>query len=86
MIDVVAALQKRGFEDVAANVLEMGRQRVAGDYLQPSAIFDRDFRVLSAINDANDYAGPGTGYRVEGERWAGDPGHSPGQGTLRLHR
>ncbi len=70
MVDVAAALQKRGFEDVAANVLEMGRQRLAADYLQPSAIFDRDFHVLSAINDVNDYAGPGTGYRVEGERWA----------------
>ena len=47
----------------------MGRQRVAGDYLQPSAIFDHDFRVLSGINDPNDYAGPGTGYRVGGARW-----------------
>ncbi len=70
MIDVAAALQKHGFEDVAANVLEMGRQRLAADYLQPSAIFDENFHVLSAINDVNDYAGPGTGYRVEGERWA----------------
>jgi propanediol dehydratase large subunit len=70
MIDVAAALQKHGFEDVAANVLEMGRQRLAADYLQPSAIFDGDFHVLSAINDVNDYTGPGTGYRVEGERWA----------------
>jgi hypothetical protein len=25
--------------------------------------------VLSAITDPNDYRGPGTGYRVEGERW-----------------
>jgi len=25
--------------------------------------------VLSAVNDVNDYAGPGTGYRLEGERW-----------------
>jgi hypothetical protein len=25
--------------------------------------------VLSAVNDPNDYAGPGTGYRVSGERW-----------------
>ncbi len=47
----------------------MGRQRVAGDYLQPSAIFDADFHVLSGINDANDYGGPGTGYRLEGARW-----------------
>ena len=58
------ALEKRGFNDVAGNILEMGRQRVAGDYLQPAAIFDRDFHVLSAINDVNDYTGPGTGYRV----------------------
>ena len=48
----------------------MGRQRIAGDYLQPAAIFDKDFHVLSGINDVNDYTGPGTGYRLEGERWA----------------
>jgi propanediol dehydratase large subunit len=47
----------------------MGRQRVAGDYLQPSGIFDRNFRVRSALNDVNDYAGPGTGYRLTGEDW-----------------
>ena len=27
------------------------------------------FEVLSAVNDPNDYTGPGTGYRLEGERW-----------------
>jgi propanediol dehydratase large subunit len=70
ILTVVAALQRRGFTDTAANLLAMGRQRVAGDYLQPAAIFDRAFRVQSAINDANDYAGPGTGYRVEGARRA----------------
>lgn len=69
IVTVVAALQRRGFGDVAANVLEMGRQRVAGDYLQPAAIFDRDFRVQSGINTPNDYHGPGTGYRPEGKRW-----------------
>jgi propanediol dehydratase large subunit len=69
VLDVVAALSRHGFTQAAANVLEMGRQRVAGDYLQPAAIFDHDFRVRSAINDRNDYAGPGTGYRLEGERW-----------------
>jgi len=69
MITVVQALQKRGFTKTATNILEMGRQRVAGDYLQPSAIFDRDFHVQSALNDVNDYAGPGTGYRVENGRW-----------------
>ena len=48
----------------------MQRQRVVGDYLQPSAIFDEHFQVHSALTDPNDYQGPGTGYRVEGERWA----------------
>ena len=69
MLTVVQALQRGGFAKTASNILEMGRQRVAGDYLQPAAIFDRDFHVQSAINDVNDYTGPGTGYRVEKERW-----------------
>ena len=69
-IDVVRALDKAGFHDVAANILEMQRQRVIGDYLQPGAIFGQGFRVLSALTDPNDYRGPGTGYRPEGERWA----------------
>jgi len=69
ILAAVRALKARGFTQVAANILEMGRQRVAGDYLQPSAIFDHNFRVLSGINDPNDYAGPGTGYRVSGARW-----------------
>jgi propanediol dehydratase large subunit len=68
-IDVVRALEHRGFAEIAARVLEMQRQRITGDYLQTSAILDEDFRVLSAVNDPNDYLGPGTGYRVEGERW-----------------
>jgi propanediol dehydratase large subunit len=70
VVEVIAALQEAGFHDIAANILEMQRQRVIGDYLQPAAIFDRHFRVLSGLTDANDYRGPGTGYRVEGERWA----------------
>ena len=69
VLDVVKALDKAGFTDVAANVLEMQRQRVIGDYLQTSAIFDKDFHVLSALTDPNDYRGPGSGYRVDGERW-----------------
>jgi len=69
VVEVVAALAKRGFTQTAENVLMMGRQRIAGDYLQPAAIFDRTFTVQSAINDPNDYRGPGTGYRVSGERW-----------------
>ena len=38
------------------------RARLAGDYLQTSAIFDEQLRVLSLVTDPNDYAGPGTGY------------------------
>jgi propanediol dehydratase large subunit len=70
ILAVVAALQRRGFDSVAANLLEMGRQRVAGDYLQPAAIFDEGFKVRSAINDPNDDTGPGTGYRMSDERWS----------------
>jgi len=68
-IDVVRALAESGYEDVAESVLNMLKQRVAGDYMQTSAILDKNFKVLSAVNTPNDYMGPGTGYRVEGERW-----------------
>ncbi|UCD77309.1 MAG: propanediol/glycerol family dehydratase large subunit [Desulfobacterales bacterium] len=70
VVDVIAALHATGFQDVAARVLELQRQRVIGDYLQPSAIFDDSFQVISALTDPNDYRGPGTGYRVEGDRWS----------------
>jgi len=68
-LDVVKALYKNGFEDVAQNVLNMLKQRVSGDYLHTSAIIDNDFNVISAVNDQNDYRGPGTGYRLSKERW-----------------
>jgi propanediol dehydratase large subunit len=68
-LDVVRALAKNGFQDVAESVLNMLKGKVSGDYLQTSAIFDENFNVVSAINDPNDYVGPGTGYRLEGERW-----------------
>ena len=47
----------------------MLKQRVAGDYLHTSSIIDKDFNVITAVNDMNDYMGPGTGYRAEGKRW-----------------
>ena len=68
-VTVMQALQRSGFGEVADNILEMGRQRIAADYLQPAAIFDADFTVRSAINDANNYTGPGSGYRPQGQRW-----------------
>ncbi len=68
--DVVKALAKRGYTDVANAVLGIQKQRVSGDYLHTSAILDKDFNVLAAVNDLNDYQGPGTGYRLQGARWA----------------
>ncbi|MCE5264444.1 MAG: propanediol/glycerol family dehydratase large subunit [Deltaproteobacteria bacterium] len=66
-LDVARALGKLGYRDIAERILEIQKQRVAGDHLQTSAIFDAGFHVQSAINDPNDYQGPGTGYRLAGE-------------------
>ncbi len=68
-LDIARVLDERGFPEVAAAVFELQRQRVAADYLQTSAIVAADGAVVSAVNDGNDYTGPGTGYRLEGERW-----------------
>jgi propanediol dehydratase large subunit len=67
VVDVIKALARRGFTEEAENLLKLLRLRVSGDYLQTSAVV-RDGRVLSAINDPNDYLGPGTGYRVSEAR------------------
>jgi propanediol dehydratase large subunit len=69
-VDVIAALERAGFSDIASNVLGMQKARIDGEYLQPAAIIDRDFRVESAFTDPNDYAGPGTGFRLDGAEWA----------------
>lgn len=68
-VDVVKALARHGFTEVAQAVLNIQKQRVSGDYLHTSAILDKDFNVVAAVNDLNDYQGPGTGYRLQGERW-----------------
>lgn len=68
-IDIVRALVQGGYDDVADSVLQMLKQRITGDYLHTSSILTEDFEVISAINDANDYQGPGTGYRLSKERW-----------------
>lgn len=68
-VDVIKALAKSGYEDVANNILNLLKQRVSGDYLHTSAILDKEFKVVSAVNCKNDYMGPGTGYRLEGDRW-----------------
>jgi propanediol dehydratase large subunit len=67
--DVARALDERGFSEVAEAIVGMQRQRVSADYLQTSAIVGPDWRVSSAVNDPNRYSGPGTGFRLEGERW-----------------
>ncbi len=68
-LDVALALDLRGFGEIAEAVLSMQRQRVSADYLQTSAVIDAQGLVHSAVNDPNVYSGPGTGYRLEGERW-----------------
>jgi propanediol dehydratase large subunit len=68
-LDVARALDRRGFSEAAEAVLAMQRQRVSADYLQTSSVIDADGVVHSAVNDPNLYRGPGTGYRLEGERW-----------------
>ncbi|HEY7689567.1 MAG TPA: propanediol/glycerol family dehydratase large subunit [Dongiaceae bacterium] len=68
-LDAVRVLAGRGFRTEAENLLMMLRQRVSGDYLQTAAII-RGGKVISAVNDPNDYAGPGTGYAIGEERWA----------------
>lgn len=68
-LDVVKALAKGGFEDIATDMLNIQKAKISGDYLHTSAIIVGDGQVLSAVNDINDYAGPATGYRVQGERW-----------------
>jgi propanediol dehydratase large subunit len=67
-LDVVRALSARGFDVAAERVLEMIRQRLLGDILQTAAILDEQMHVLSSLTDPNDYAGPGTGYRLSPER------------------
>ena len=68
VLDVVAALDETGYEAEAERIMAMNRARLAGDYLQTSAIFDEELRVLSLVTDPNDYAGPGTGYEPSPER------------------
>jgi propanediol dehydratase large subunit len=68
-LDLVRALAKHGFRDIAEALLGVLKQKVSGDYLHTSAILEGNFDVLSAVNDPNDYQGPGTGYRLEGGRW-----------------
>ncbi len=67
VLDVIKALARRGFRQEAENLLSVVKLRLSGDYLQTSAMI-RQGRIVSAVNDPNDYLGPGSGYRVTEER------------------
>jgi propanediol dehydratase large subunit len=67
VLDVIRSLHRGGFFDEAENLLFLVKLRVSGDYLQTSAVV-RDNKVISAINDPNDYTGPGTGHRLSEAR------------------
>src|SRR5262249_13082343 len=62
VVDIVAALDECGYQHEAERTMAFARARLSGDYLQTSAIFNEQLRVLSLVTDPNDYAGPGTGY------------------------
>ncbi len=71
VLDLALALQRRGLGSEAEALVALTRQRAAGDYLQPSGILAEDGADLvaeSALNDPHCYRGPGTGYRIEGQR------------------
>lgn len=70
VFDVIAALQRTGYTDEAEAITRLTQERLRGDQLQTSAIFDGNFQILSKLTDPNDYAGPGTGYALTGERAA----------------
>ncbi|MDO5329737.1 MAG: propanediol/glycerol family dehydratase large subunit [Coriobacteriia bacterium] len=67
-IDFIKGLNNAGFPDIAESIFNMTKQKVAGDYLHTSAII-KDWHVISAVNQPNDYLGPMTGYQVEGKTW-----------------
>src|ERR1700749_5161579 len=70
VVDIVAALDECGYIHEAMRTMAFARARLSGDYLQTSAIFDEQLRVLSLVTDPNDYAGPGTGYEPSPSRQA----------------
>src|SRR6476646_9476078 len=70
VVDIVAALDECGYVHEAERTMAFARARLSGDYLQTSAIFDEQLRVLSLVTDPNDYAGPGTGYEPSPSRQA----------------
>jgi propanediol dehydratase large subunit len=70
VFDVIASLKRTGFDEEAEAIMRLTKERLRGDQLQTSAIFDENFRVLSKITDPNDYTGPASGYALTAERRA----------------
>src|SRR5499427_43317 len=70
VVDIVAALDECGYLHQAERTMAFAQVRLSGEYLQTSAIFDEQLRVLSLVTDPNDYAGPGTGYEPSPSRQA----------------
>lgn len=68
-VTIVKGLYNAGFKDVAQSFLNLMKLRVAGDQLHTSTMLDENFNVISAVNDVNDYMGPGTGYKMSEARW-----------------
>ncbi|RZT25081.1 propanediol dehydratase large subunit [Mycobacterium sp. BK558] len=68
VFDVIASLHRTGFTDEAEAITTLTRERLKGDQLQTSAIFDEQFQVLSKLTDPNDYSGPATGYALTDAR------------------
>jgi propanediol dehydratase large subunit len=70
VFDVIASLKRTGYDEEAEAIMRLTKERLRGDQLQTSAIFDEDFHVLSKITDPNDYTGPASGYALTAERRA----------------
>lgn len=68
-VDLIKALDKAGFKDVAHAIFNIMKQRISGDYLHTASILTKEFKVESAVNMPNTYHGPQTGYVVGGQRW-----------------
>ena len=84
VFDVIASLQRTGYSEEAEAIARLTRERLKGDQLQTSAIFDDEFRVLSKVTDPNDYAGPGTGYTLSERRRAEIDGVRQARSTREL--
>ena len=86
VLDVIAALDAGGFADVAANILEMQRQRVIGDYLQPSAVFDDRFPGEERAHRSERLPRPGHRLPGRGRALGGTAGSAAGVGAAHLAR